>query len=554
VDSAYNRVISALHAHGSKVIESGNQVANAQCPAHDDSNPSLSITGIPGKTLICCHAGCNTVDILAALGLGMADLYDERSATYPYDDGRVIQRVYGKDGKKRFRQTGAGPTSVLYHLEQLRAAGPDRHIFLVEGEEDVRAIEAAGGIATTAPQGADSFHKVDASPLAGRTVVCVVDKDAAGDKWAIQVAAKLEGVAKAYRFARAKEGKDASDHIAAGHGLNAFADYQLPAVDAGPAQRLLQGGSFVLDVPDVAPAVWGDGKDVIWAQGEALMICGPSGVGKTTLALQLLRARISLQYKVLGYSVAQTGGRVLYLVMDRPAQFQRAARRVFTEDERGVLNDRLVVWKGPPPKDLALHPGLLIELCELANADTVFIDSVKDAAVGIAKDEVGAGYNRARQTALAEGIEVIELHHMRKSSADNKRPNSLDDIYGSTWLTAGAGSVVLLWGEAGDPVVEWRHLKQPESEVGPFKVTHDHDTGVSEVEANVDLKAMIIRTGVRGLTAFDYAAQLFAVSKPSDAQKKKAMRLLNRKVTEGFLSRIDGASGGDASHYFLRQL
>jgi hypothetical protein len=34
-------------------------------------------------------------------------------------------------------------------------------------------------------------------------------------------------------------------------------------------------------------------------------------------------------------------------------------------------------------------------------------------------------------------------------------------------ITAGAGSVVLLWGAAGDPIVEWRHLKQPAAEVGP---------------------------------------------------------------------------------------
>lgn len=317
--------------------------------------------------------------------------------------------------------------------------------------------------------------------------------------------------------------------------------------------RFIDGGSFILDVPEVAPSIWGSGKEVIWAQGEALMLCGPSGVGKTTVAIQLLRGRLGLQDRVLGYPVEQATRNVLYLVMDRPAQFRRAANRVFTEHERGLLSKRLVVWKGPPPKDMAADPALLIELCEQADADTVFIDSIKDAAVGISKDEVGAGYNRARQNALAEGVEVIELHHMRKSGSDNKQPNTLDDIYGSTWLTAGAGSVALLWGEAGDPVVGWRHLKQPEAEVGPFQVAHDHVTGRSEVEEGLDLVALVRRCGVRGLTAHDYAVQLFGVTKPSAAHKKKAMRKLDSKVDQGLLSSVPGAPGGDPTKYYLRQ-
>ena len=41
------------------------------------------------------------------------------------------------------------------------------------------------------------------------------------------------------------------------------------------------------------------------------------------------------------------------------------------------------------------------------------------------------------------------------------KPKRLADVYGSRWLTAGMGSVLLLWGEPGDLVVEVRHLKQP---------------------------------------------------------------------------------------------
>ncbi len=228
-ESAYDRIVSALYAHGSRVVERGDRRAEAQCPAHDDGNPSLGVRGIEGQTLIHCQTGCDYIDVLAVLGMSPADLYDEKSAEYRYDDGRTVRRFYDDTGKKRFAQTGAGETSTLYHLGHLQEQPAGRSIFLVEGEKDVHAIEAAGGVATTAPQGSGSFHKVDVTPLTGHWVTVIVDRDEAGDKWASQVAAKLDRVAHKYRFVRSASGKDAADHIAAGHGLTDFEQYALPS-------------------------------------------------------------------------------------------------------------------------------------------------------------------------------------------------------------------------------------------------------------------------------------------------------------------------------------
>src|SRR5262249_33020108 len=70
--SAWNRVVSALDAHGCGPIRNG----MALCPAHDDHNPSLSIKeGNPG-VLMHCHAGCELDAILTALALEKADLFD----------------------------------------------------------------------------------------------------------------------------------------------------------------------------------------------------------------------------------------------------------------------------------------------------------------------------------------------------------------------------------------------------------------------------------------------------------------------------------------------
>ena len=39
----------------------------AKCPAHEDSNPSLSIREEGGKILLHCHAGCSQLAVVNAL-------------------------------------------------------------------------------------------------------------------------------------------------------------------------------------------------------------------------------------------------------------------------------------------------------------------------------------------------------------------------------------------------------------------------------------------------------------------------------------------------------
>lgn len=52
----------------------------ARCPAHEDRDPSLSITETGDRVLLHCHAGCSTQDILDAIGLEWADVFREAKA------------------------------------------------------------------------------------------------------------------------------------------------------------------------------------------------------------------------------------------------------------------------------------------------------------------------------------------------------------------------------------------------------------------------------------------------------------------------------------------
>jgi len=125
----------------------------------------------------------------------------------------------------------------------------------------------------------------------------------------------------------------------------------------------------------------------------------------------------------LGYPVTPTDTKCLYLAMDRPAQIRRAMRRIFNEEHREALGN-CAVWEGPPPADVAKRPSILLELCQEAGADTIFIDSLKDAAMRLSDDEVGSAVNRALQLCIANGIQTVSNHHNRKAQGDNKNPTN----------------------------------------------------------------------------------------------------------------------------------
>lgn len=242
---AYHRLLEALEQLGSKVVRSG-QKAKAQCPAHPDRNPSLSITATDGSVLLHCHAGCATDDVLDALRLTPADLYDDPKpgringvqahAVYVYDDGRKVVR----SAEKKFTQSGNTRTtpSALYRRDRVvSAVGQDQTVYVVEGEKDVHAIEAAGGTATCAPMGAGCWDKVDDSPLHGGKVVVVADNDPSGYRHARQVVASLDGMVQSLQVVRASHGKDAADHIAADQGLDDFVPCDLGAVLREPEEN-----------------------------------------------------------------------------------------------------------------------------------------------------------------------------------------------------------------------------------------------------------------------------------------------------------------------------
>ena len=285
---------------------------------------------------------------------------------------------------------------------------------------------------------------------------------------------------------REKKIREAAEHIRIQREAKALVEAELGETSDDDAllSRIKSGGAFILDIPEGIPAMWGTDQRVAWAVGEALIIVGPPGVGKTTIAHQVLSAMLTGGGEALGLNVPALpdGGKILYLGCDRPAQIARAMRRLLGTVDRTVLDEKLIVWQGPPLADFAKDQGMLTRMCQLVSATVVIVDSLKDVAIGLSEDAVGAGLNNSRQNALTAGIQVMELHHLTKHGPNGTAPTTLADVYGSAWITAGAGSVLLIWGQAGDVTVSVRHLKQPGEPVGPLTAHHDHDAGTTSTD------------------------------------------------------------------------
>ena len=249
------------------VRQKGRDQWQSRCPAHDDKHASLSIARADdGRALLHCHAGCSAMDVCRALGLRLRALFPPNhtskppgriAATYDYldADGALLfqtVRLEPKDFRQR-RPDGNGGwmwdldgvKRVLYRLPGLLATDPDAWVFIVEGEKDADSLAALGLVATTNPMGAGKWSKLsDDSPLHGRKVAILPDKDSAGRQHARDVATRLQGkVAELKVVELPGGGKDVTDWLEA----SGTADRLLELVEAAhaydPDAQLARGGT-----------------------------------------------------------------------------------------------------------------------------------------------------------------------------------------------------------------------------------------------------------------------------------------------------------------------
>ena len=272
--SAYDRVIAALQARGSR--HSGQ---DWQCPGplhhNGDRSPGLGVKQGDGRVLLLCQTGCATEDVVRALGLEMRDLFDESSApkakiigfyTYQDENGSELFQVVRYE-PKAFKQRRRGTTGewiwklgdvrrVPYRLPQLVAAPIDAVVYVAEGEKDVVSIVRVGGVATCSPGGASTngqrpkWRDEYSQFFKGRRVVVVADKDSAGYAHARATARSIESVGSPASVALVEpaKGKDATDHLDAGLGLEDFVRVEL---EESEAQSVTESDDLLVSVASI---------------------------------------------------------------------------------------------------------------------------------------------------------------------------------------------------------------------------------------------------------------------------------------------------------------
>ncbi|HBI6962783.1 TPA: hypothetical protein K8N27_001137 [Clostridium perfringens] len=230
----------------------------AKCPCHNDKNASLTISynSKEEKTMLYCHAGCNTKDIVESVGLKMSDLFDKPlevedkhksafekdiEAIYKFYDenGDLAYEKIRKKGKKFLHRRyidgetvwgmeegiytetfpgskswsikerpGAkkayypGQEQLLYNLPNvIKGIKEEQTIFITEGEKDSDSLITRGLIATTTSIGATKGDLGKKWPsrfnsfFKGANVVLLPDNDEPGKRFMEHIAIELKNIA-----------------------------------------------------------------------------------------------------------------------------------------------------------------------------------------------------------------------------------------------------------------------------------------------------------------------------------------------------------------------
>ena len=466
--SAFERTLDAFRADGLVVVEKGNR-ATAQAPGHSAEDRSVSITDIGGQTLVHSHSD-PTTDVLAALRLTYADLFDDpkTGVTYAYSDGRVVHR---SPTAKKFRQSGNTKGTELFHAEKIGGA---EVVYYVEGEKDVLAVESVGGAAVCNAMGAGKSGSFDLTPLTGKTVVVVADKDKPGRAHADQVAAGLDGLAAQVVIVEALEGKDAADHIASGHDL----------AEMVPVAKPMSLSVIRLDTvtPERVSWLW-DGRI---PAGKVVTLDGDPGLGKSTLALTLAAVVSTGGTWPDGSKCDHPGDIVLLSAEDGLADTVRPRA-----DAAGADVTRFHAVRGVTLEDGTLVPPTLADVAQLAElvrqtgARLLIVDVLMAYLPTGTDSHKDQDIRRvlSRLSAMAEntGCTVLLLRHLNKAKGS-------DPMYrggGSIGIVGAARAGMLVAADPDDPDI--RVLASTKSNLGrpPSSLTYrlaDTGTGVARVE------------------------------------------------------------------------
>jgi putative DNA primase/helicase len=398
----------------------------ARCPAHEDNAPSLRIDEFDdGKVGLICHAGCDTRDVVRAMGVTMSDLFEPEAtpiggpvedAVYDYTDerGQLLYQVV-RYKPKAFRQRRPlpgddrwdwnleGVDRVPYRLPFILTAD---EVVVVEGEKDADRLSTLGIEATCNASGASKWRPEWAHYFAGKTVVVIPDNDDPGRKHAQEVRDSLVAVAKRVRIVElpglpAKG--DVSDFLDT-HSKDELLALLRPSTAPSLAQYI---ASATATRPDLYP-------DIIPAGGLMIFVGQPRSF-KTMAALQMMFS-VASGYRWLGHEPNEMGD-ALYVseegapskVRDRLIAMSGAYKP--TSDIRILHRQGVRMLDGDPSWDMVRQ-----SLDEMDNPKVVILDTLAALMVGDENSvmDIREAIRPAQRLITDYGVTVALVHHINK--------------------------------------------------------------------------------------------------------------------------------------------
>ena len=476
-----DRVLTALRTSSCRPKKTGTGWS-ALCPAHADRRPSLTVNeGRDGRALLKCHAGCAPEEIVASLGIEMADLFEDKSrpakksvphkevAAYDYTDeqGRLLfqcVRFVPKDFKQR-RPNGNGGwiwnldgvRRVLYNLplvvEGVKARVP---IYIPEGEKDCDRLNEEGGdgklryVATTNVFGAGKWRAEYSEVLHGADVRIIADKDDKGRKHAREIAASLKGIAKSVRVFEAGEGKDVSEHLDAGLSLNDLVEIEVQTTDSAPHGRVIAPQTFDgIEDPNAGAVDWL--VENLLPKGEVTLLAASWKTGKTLLTYEVVLAALRGELALGRFKIPRPL-RVSVFQLEMP---WREDLRRFRKLALGRDLDPTIMQEYARSGQLAFFSRPLLNLglgediavfheCVRANdSELVIVDSAVAAFAGYDlndNSQVRRLLTGAFQPLTTEGRSVLLDHHYRKPQGAGREEGKAA-VLGAGQFGAAAGAV-----------------------------------------------------------------------------------------------------------------
>lgn len=463
-----DQIETALRNRVTRVTRRADQI-QAQCPAHDDRNPSLTVSrGDRQQIVLHCFAGCTADSVLAALDIRWTDLtpatatHEPVSYLYETAEGRPLYRVIRTPDKKFWQQrfdpaTGewinglGGVDRTLYRLPQIRhAIDNGQLVYIVEGEKDADRLHRLGHAATCNSGGAGKFTDQMADLLDGAVRVHVIaDDDEPGRAHATHISQLLEARGIPHDVWLPLEGKDVSDHLNRGHQLEQLR----PWTPGQPADRVSGSAELahLVNWQEFWTQSHHDESWVAWPlipEGRTIALYAPAKAGKSTVVLAVAAAAATGTAPLAHSDQPIDPQPILYLDYEMtPADLYERLSELGYGPSDDLSRLHYALLPSIPPLDTAEGAEHVVSLALELGVRAVIVDTFGRAVAGDENDAdtVRHFYRHTGQVLKHHGIACLRTDHSGKDLDKGQRGSSAknDDVDVVFRLSRAQNGVVL---------------------------------------------------------------------------------------------------------------